>query len=61
MSGGVDFEGREAQRADAAKHRTHGGSALTDVLAFLNSLTDDALLHDPRFADRWTQAAQETR
>jgi cytochrome c peroxidase len=32
-----------------------------DVLAFLNSLTDDALLHDPRFADPWTQAAQETR
>jgi hypothetical protein len=94
MSGGVDFEGREVQGADAAKHRGHGpiharrqhrdvrrrgighdkvtknrsvrGFALTadqrtDVLAFLNSLTDDALLHDPRFADRWTQAAQETR
>ncbi len=24
-----------------------------DLLAFLQSLTDDNLLHDPRFADPW--------
>jgi len=26
-----------------------------DLIAFLQSLTDDALLHDPRFADPWRQ------
>ncbi len=26
-----------------------------DVIAFLNSLTDEALLHDPRFANPWLQ------
>jgi cytochrome c peroxidase len=25
-----------------------------DVIAFLSSLTDDALLHDPAFANPWT-------
>jgi cytochrome c peroxidase len=24
-----------------------------DLIAFLQSLTDDAVLHDPRFADPW--------
>ena len=32
----------------------------TDFLAFLNSLTDEELLHDPRFANPWTRR-QETR
>jgi len=31
-----------------------------DFLAFLNSLTDEELLHDPRFANPWTRP-QETR
>ena len=28
-----------------------------DLLAFLRSLTDEALLHDPRFASPWKAAA----
>jgi cytochrome c peroxidase len=48
------------------KSRSVRGFTLTaeqraDVLAFLNSLTDDLLLHDSRFADPWRPAGQETR
>jgi cytochrome c peroxidase len=48
------------------KSRSIRGFTLTadqraDLLAFLNSFTDDTLLHDARFADPWTQTAQETR
>jgi cytochrome c peroxidase len=43
------------------KSSTVRGFALTveqrdDLVAFLKSLTDEALLHDPRFADPWTPA-----
>jgi cytochrome c peroxidase len=30
----------------------------SDLIAFLKSLTDDALLHDPRFSDPWTADAK---
>jgi cytochrome c peroxidase len=33
----------------------------SDLLAFLNALTDEALLHDPRFADPWQTAGGRSR
>lgn len=50
--------GRHAD--NPAKSRSIRGFTLTadqraGFLAFLNSLTDDALLHDPRFADPWSK------
>ena len=50
--------GRHAD--NPAKSRSIRGFMLTadqraDFLAFLNSLTDEALLHDPRFADPWSR------
>ena len=32
-----------------------------DLIAFLNSLTDEALLHDPAFSNPWTTAQEEAR
>jgi cytochrome c peroxidase len=47
-------------RDNPNKSSTIRGFTLTpeqraDLLAFLNSLTDEALLRDPRFADPWTR------
>lgn len=54
----VDGPNRGAGRDNPGKSRGVGGFALTaaqraDLLAFLQSLTDEAFLHDPRFADPW--------
>jgi cytochrome c peroxidase len=52
---------RGAGRDNANKSASIRGFTVTagqraDLVAFLQSLTDDALLHDPRFADPWTTA-----
>ena len=52
---------RGAGRDNANKSASIRGFTVTagqraDLVAFLQSLTDDALLHDPRFADPWATA-----
>ena len=48
---------RAAQRAGdrVSQYRAvqPGGADRDDLLAFLRSLTDESLLHDPRFSDPW--------
>ena len=48
------------------KTATVHGFALTpeqraDLVAFLQSLTDEPLLHDPRFANPWTKSNSSSR
>ncbi len=48
---------------NAAKDKLIHGFQMTsqnraDLVAFLKSLTDEDLLHDPRYGDPWTHAAQ---
>jgi cytochrome c peroxidase len=50
-------------RANPAKDKLMHGFPLTpqnraDLVAFLRSLTDDGLLHDPRFSDPWPGTAR---
>jgi cytochrome c peroxidase len=50
-------------RANSAKDRLMHGFPLTpqnrvDLVAFLRSLTDEELLHDPRFSDPWSEPAR---
>ncbi len=40
-------------KADAVRGFTLTAAQRADLIAFLESLTDDALLHDPRFANPW--------
>jgi cytochrome c peroxidase len=41
-------------RSPAVRGFTLTGEQRADLIAFLASLTDDAVLHDPRFANPWT-------
>lgn len=51
---GVGSENR--YKSELINAFTFSGTEKADVVAFLQSLTDDEFLHDPRFADPWTQA-----
>ena len=46
-------------RADGSRLSAHAGQR-ADLIAFLRSLTDEPLLHDPRFANPWTASGQGT-